>query len=62
MAALKKPDFQKTAKAGAFSGKTRTDIVFLKIEKGLPFILGDTANGKKVYGKSFNENEFQLTI
>jgi hypothetical protein len=61
MAALKKPDFQKTAKAGAFSGKTRTDIVFLKIEKGLPFILGDTANGKKVYGKSFNENEFQLT-
>ena len=61
MAALKKADFQKTAKAGAFSGKTRTDIVFLKIEKGLPFILGDTANGKKVYGKSFNENEFQLT-
>ena len=42
-----------TASIGDFVGKTRIEIVFEKIDKELPFILGDKETGQKVYGKSF---------
>jgi hypothetical protein len=46
-----------TASIGDFVGKTRIEIVFEKIDKGLPFILGKDENGTKVYGKSFTSKE-----
>ena len=46
-----------TASIGDFVGKTRIEIVFEKIDKGLPFIIGKEETGTKVYGKSFASKE-----
>jgi len=58
MAELKKKDFidggvLNTASAGPYAGKTRIEIVNIKIKKGLPFIKGKSAGGSKFYGKHF---------
>lgn len=45
------------ARIGDFVGKTRIEIVFEKIDKGLPFIIGKEETGTKVYGKSFASKE-----
>ena len=59
MAELQKKDFidggtLNKASVGPYAGKTRIDIVYEKIEKGLPFTLGGDSNGSKVFGKSFS--------
>ena len=46
-----------TASIGDFVGKTRIEIVFEKIDKELPFIIGNKESGQKVYGKSFTSKE-----
>jgi len=46
-----------TASIGDFVGKTRIEIVFEKIDKELPFILGKDESGTQVYGKSFTSKE-----
>jgi len=56
MAELQKKDFidgstLNKSSVGQFSGKTRIDIVGLKIKKGLPFYKGSSINGQKVYGQ-----------
>jgi len=45
------------AKIGDFVGKDRIEIVFEKIDKAIPFILGDKETGTQVYGKSFSSKE-----
>ena len=41
------------SRAGDYTGKTRTDIVYEKIDKQLPFTIGPKEGGEKVYGVSF---------
>jgi len=58
MAGLKKKDFidggvLNSASAGPFAGKTRIEIVNIKIKKGLPFIKGKSEGGAKFYGRHF---------
>ena len=61
MAELQKKDFEKSASAGTFDGKTRTEITFLKIEKEKPFIIGNK-QGKKVFGKSFSADSWPYQL
>ena len=49
MAELQKKDFidggtLNKASVGPYAGKTRIDIVYEKIEKGLPFTIGGNSN------------------
>jgi len=57
MPKLKKDDFIKSgaykpASGGDFSGQNRVEICYKKIEKQLPFIIGENERGSKVYGVS----------
>ena len=58
MPKLGKSDFIKggvlnVASGGNFAGKTRVEICYEKIEKELPFTIGDSENGPQVYGVGF---------
>ena len=61
MASLKRKDFSSPAKAGSFAGKSREEIIFLKIKEELPFILGAIKGGTKLYGKTYSKDTNELT-
>ena len=48
------------SRAGDYAGKTRIDIVYEKIDKQLPFIIGPKKEGEKVYGVNFTSNTFVM--
>ena len=62
MAELQKKDFidgstLNKSSVGTYSGKTRIDIVFLKIKNGSTFTIGSNANGFKYYGQDLIGND-----
>ena len=62
MASLSKSNFiggsgLEVASSGKYAGKTRLYIVHEKIDKGIPFTLGDKAGGEQVYGISLSSKE-----
>src|SRR5210317_125516 len=62
MADLQKKDFidgstLNKSSVGTYSGKTRIDIVFLKIKNGSTFTIGSNANGFKYYGQDLIGND-----
>ena len=59
MASLSKSNFiggsgLEVASSGKYAGKTRLYIVHEKIDKGIPFTLGERAGGEQVYGISLS--------
>lgn len=55
MAALSSSDFKKSASGGAYAGESRHKIFSLKIKDKKPFILGETKNGKQIFGVAYSE-------
>jgi len=53
MAYLKSGDFNKIASKGPYSGKTRKEIIFNKINDKKEFIVGENKNGTKIIGVEY---------
>ncbi len=65
MAKLQSKDFKKGSKKGLYTGKTRKEIVFLKIKEGRPFIIGPKSEGQSVIGIDYkfkNKNGWPATL
>lgn len=54
MATLKSGDFNKSASQGPYSGKTRQQIIFSKINDKKNFIIGANKNGLKIIGVNYD--------
>lgn len=57
MGALSLREMEKPAGGGPYKGSPRKEVMSTKIKKGIPFILGQSENGRKVIGVDYDSKK-----